>query len=113
MGQGEAQRQKSTPELRLLTTPIYQYEVKDDGKDGVFDGAVFGFVAEGGNPELLILIEAVLNAGNTLWQYAFARRSIAEFKGYHQGTQVWEVPFIPNGKLRATASFHKILLPAE
>ena len=47
IGAGEARRQRSSPQLRLLPQSIYRYEVSEDRTDGVMDGAVFAFVAEG------------------------------------------------------------------
>jgi hypothetical protein len=108
MGQGEAQRQKASPELRLLPTPIYRYEVTDSSANGVIDGAVFAFVADGGNPETLLLLEAVRNGPELFWQYAFSRRSNAKLSGLHKGSKVWEVEFIPPALLSSTTGFHRL-----
>lgn len=108
MGQGEAQRQKANPELRLLPTPIYRYEVTDSGADGVVDGAVFAFVADGGNPETLLLLEAIRNGPEFFWQYSFSRRSNAKLSGLHKQIKVWEVEFIPPSQLGSTTGFHRL-----
>lgn len=108
MGKGEAQRQKANPGLRLLPTAIYRYEVTDSGADGVIDGAVFAFVADGGNPEALLLLEAVRNGRELFWQYAFSRRSNAKLTGLHKGSKVWEVEFIPPSELGSNTGFHRL-----
>src|SRR4051812_12273876 len=45
-------KRSDTQELRLLTTPIFEYS---DPHTGQFMGSVFGFSANGTNPDLLIL----------------------------------------------------------
>jgi hypothetical protein len=55
-------------QLRLLPTPLYRYEAKDDD---VVDGALFGYVLT--SPEALLLLEARKTDKGLAWQYAVAR----------------------------------------
>jgi hypothetical protein len=73
-------------ELRLLTKPLYRYEVKDGP---VIDGAVFAFVM-GTDPEVLLLIEAVKAGDKATWQFAFARRTSGALEGRWKESVVWE-----------------------
>ena len=53
--------------LRLLPTPLYRYEVKDE----VVDGALFGYVLT--SPEALLLLEARKTDKGLVWHYAVSR----------------------------------------
>jgi len=83
-------------ELRLLTKPLYRYEVQDgavlDG--GVLDGAVFAF-AMGTDPEVLLLLEAVEQGGKSSWQYACARRTSGMLEARLDENVVWEADRFP------------------
>lgn len=110
-GPGEAKRQSTTPELRLLPNPLYRYEVEDAGGDGLVDGAAFAFVAEGGNPQMLLLLEAVREEGELEWRFGFTRRTFAKLEAFHEDQEVWTVEFLPARDRRSASSFHGIDLP--
>lgn len=78
-------------ELRLLTKPLYRYEVKDGP---VIDGAVFAF-AMGTDPEVLLLLEAVQQDGKASWQYACARRTSGMLEARLDDNVVWEADRFP------------------
>jgi hypothetical protein len=61
-------------ELRLLPRPLYRYEIEDSesSHDDPYDGALLAFV-QGTDPELLLLLEAVVIDKRPRWQYAFSR----------------------------------------
>ena len=81
-------------ELRLLSRPLYRYEPQDPG---VVDGAVFAF-AMGTDPEALLLLEAVEEAGAAAWKYGFARRTSGELEGRFEGAIVWKAARFPTQK---------------
>lgn len=110
-GDGEAKRQSSSPELRLLPKPIYRYAVEEARDDGLVDGAVFCFVAEGGNPQILMLLEAVRDGEEMTWRVGFSRRTFAMLEVTRDDREVWSVEFLPGRMIRSTAGFHKIDLP--
>jgi hypothetical protein len=56
-------------DLRLLTTPIYRYDVPDQQ---VVDGAVFAYVLTS-SPEAIVLVEARQEVGGPKWYYAVSR----------------------------------------
>ena len=54
----QVQRENSKWEMRLLSQPIYRYEITDEA-GSIVDGAVFAFVwTAGTDPEMLVVIEA-------------------------------------------------------
>ena len=72
--------------LRLLNTPLYRYESEDPK---IVDGALYAF-AQGTDPEILLLIEAVADDDQPAkWQYAFARRTSGGLEAHHKGVLVW------------------------
>jgi hypothetical protein len=75
-------------ELRLLAQPVHRYSAE---KTGLLDGAVF-VLANGTNPEVILLIEAVAASGNSpaRWQYALARLGSAEMHVSIDGTEIWK-----------------------
>lgn len=74
--------------LRLLTQPLYRYEVD---KAGILDGAIFAFVVSN-DPELLLVIEAAKPAGEEpAWRYSLARMSSWKEKVLLDGKEVWSV----------------------
>lgn len=110
-GPGEAKRQAASPELRLLPQPLYRYQIVDEGQDGIIDGAAFCFVVGGGNPQALLLLEAV-RAGDTMyWQYGFSRRTFAKLRAFHQKREVWTAGYLPATRQAATDAFFKLALP--
>ena len=75
-------------ELRLLAQPVHRYIAE---QAGLLDGAVF-VLANGTNPEVILLIEALPAAGNApaRWQYALARLGSAELHVMLDGAEVWK-----------------------
>ncbi len=74
-------------ELRLLVKPVHRYR---DPATKIQDGATFAF-ANGTNPEVLVLIEAVGNDLNSArWQYSLARLGSAEIHVALDGNEVWK-----------------------
>lgn len=82
-------------ELRLLPQPLYRYESTDPD---VVDGAVFAFVTSAGtDPEVLLVLEARKDAGETApsWRYALGRFTDMKARVRHKGKEVFSVPLIP------------------
>jgi hypothetical protein len=74
-------------DLRLLPQPLIRYEPSGAN---VLDGAIFA-LAEGTDPQALVLIEARISRGTSQWEYAFARFHFASLWGYHRDKEVWQV----------------------
>jgi hypothetical protein len=83
-------RTNDTEEMRLLATPIHEY----DDPAGEYLGAAFGYSTGGRNPDLLILIEIRKHDGKLVWHYAPVRMTIGGVTVKLQEKSVWEVPFI-------------------
>ena len=82
-------------ELRLLPQPLHRYESTDPD---VVDGAVFAFVTSAGtDPEVLLVLEARKDAGETAasWRYALGRFTDMKARVRHKGKEVFSVPLIP------------------
>ncbi|HWB11424.1 MAG TPA: hypothetical protein VG826_19495 [Pirellulales bacterium] len=75
-------------ELRLLSNPFYRYAL--DKNDSVLDGALFA-LAQGTDPEVLLLIEAVPKDGGHEWQYCCGRFSDYRLQVRYQGKEIWSV----------------------
>lgn len=75
-------------ELRLLTQPLYRYEVQ--GRPDLTDGALFAFV-QTTDPEVLLVIEDRPRGagGPPAWHYGFARMSMVDLRAEHKGRGVW------------------------
>lgn len=73
--------------LRLLPQPLVRYEPTGTA---VRDGAIFA-LAEGTDPQSLVLIEARNTKGAPRWEYAFARFHFASLWGFHRDQEVWHV----------------------
>lgn len=86
-------RTNSTQELRLLTTPLYEYD--DDAK--LPAGAVFGFACNGTNPDLVIVVEARQAAGKLLWHFAPARMTTGGLNVKYGDETVWKAEFSEPG----------------
>ena len=90
-------REKSKWEMRLLTQPIYRYEISD-ANSPVVDGAIFAFVwTAGTDPEALVVIEARRKADGVHWYYAPARFTNCEAWLQYQGKEVWRAEPSPAG----------------
>ncbi len=83
-------RTDSTEEMRLLATPIHEY----DDPAGEYLGAAFGYSTSGRNPDLLILIEAREADGKLAWHYAPVRMTIGGVAIKLHDKTVWDVPYI-------------------
>jgi hypothetical protein len=79
-------REKSET-LRLLPQPLVRYEPT---AGEVVDGAIFA-LAQGTDPQLLLLLEARGPAGAPAWEFAFARFHFVSLWGYHGDKEVWHV----------------------
>jgi hypothetical protein len=87
----QVRRENSKWEMRLLTQPIYRYELSNENSP-VVDGAVFAFVwTAGTDPEVLITIEARRTDKGVRWYYAPARFTHCEAWVHYQGKEVWRV----------------------
>jgi hypothetical protein len=85
----QVERENSKWEMRLLSQPIYRYEISDDNSS-IVDGAVFTFVwTAGTDPEALLVIEARRTDRGVRWHYAPARFTNREAWLQYQGKQVW------------------------
>jgi len=74
-------------ELRLLVQPIHRYQ---SPTLKIHDAAVF-VMANGTNPEIVILIEALGDTlPNSRWHYSFAPMGSAEFHVELDGKPVWK-----------------------
>ena len=83
---------KAKEDMRLLTAPVYRYASE---KQGVTDGALFGF-ARGTDPEAFLMIETRKGKGGPEWQFAFARFvSHASLRAVRDGKEVWKVDLLP------------------
>jgi hypothetical protein len=77
-------------ELRLLTQPIYRYQVE---ADEIMGGAMFAFT-ETTDPEALLLLEAVRPRSGeaAYWRYTLATMTSRPIVARLDGTMVWSVP---------------------
>lgn len=76
-------------QMRLLPTPIYEYEVS--GRDAC-RGAVFAFATYGTNPDLLFALESrTAGSGQWEWQYAVARMTNGAVTLLYGGREIWRV----------------------
>lgn len=79
-------------ELRLLTRPICRYT---DPDSGLQDGAIFGFAANGTNPDLLLGIELHGESlSDSAWKFGLARMTLAQLTVRLDGKEVWSVPYV-------------------
>jgi hypothetical protein len=84
----QVDRQGGMSEMRLLTQPIFRYEVAGGGP--VVDGAVFAFVwTAGTDPEVLLVIEARREGGGPRWLSAPARFTNREARVQYRRREVW------------------------
>lgn len=74
--------------LRLLPSPLYRYEVPDDG---VIDGALFGYVLTSA-PEALVLVEARVTDAGREWWYAVSRCTRFAIRVSRKDRQIAEYP---------------------
>jgi hypothetical protein len=94
-----ADQETTRHELRLLPTPVYRYEDKDEG---IVDGAVFAFV-HGTDPEVFLVLEcASAKDGKIQWQYTLAPMTCWSVSAQHKEKNVWSVPERLNKSTPAT-----------
>jgi hypothetical protein len=75
-------------ESRLMPQPVFRFE---DQASKVVDGAIFAF-AEGNDPELVLLIEAVGTGGDKIvWRYSLARMTSSPLTVRLDEREVWSV----------------------
>lgn len=84
---------KKPVNLRPLPRPLYRYS---DLKEGIEDGALFGFATNGTNPDTLLAIE-VHRAGVSghTWKYGLVRMTLYQVIVKLDNIQVWQVPYVP------------------
>ena len=78
-------------ELRLISQPLLRYEPKNQP---TFDGTLFSF-AVGNDPEVILLLEARNEKGESAWQYGLARYHYVDLKVSFKDKEVWHVPALP------------------
>lgn len=79
--------QRNPIPLRLLSSPLYRYP--DNQSSELIDGAIFVF-AQGTDPEVLLVIEAVnSSSGEPKWQFGCARMTIVPLEVSRQGETIW------------------------
>jgi len=74
-------------ELRLLTTPLVEYQ---DPTEDILGGGLFGFVAYSTDPEILLLLEARKSATGPAWHYKPVRFSDKSLYLKYKDQPVWE-----------------------
>jgi hypothetical protein len=92
-------------ELRLLSKPLYRYAMEESGgvRDDVLDGALFT-LAQGTDPEVLLLIEATPTDGGHQWQYCCGRFSDYRLTVRYREKEVWQVG--PSGQSTPTEPYN-------
>jgi hypothetical protein len=84
--QGVVDPDKGKTELRLLSQPLFRYELS-----GSADGALFAFVLTT-DPEAVLAIEERAGADGSAWNFAFAKMTNHSVAMRHRDRVVWEVP---------------------
>jgi hypothetical protein len=87
-------------ELRLLLRPLYRYELKEakEPDPNLQDGALFAFVM-GTDPEIVLVLEAVGQGSEAVWQYAFARATSGGLEAKLDGAAVWSADKFPANRV--------------
>ena len=99
-------KNNTTQEMRLLTTPIYEYA---DEKTKEYAGSVFALSTNGTNPDLLVLLEPREAGGKTKWLIAPARMTSGGVTLSFRDKKVWDCPFVsPREAPFATWTFFQI-----
>ena len=88
-------KENTTQEMRLLTTPIFDYH---DPKTGEFRGAVFGLSTNGTNPDVLIVLEVRGEEGKLGWHFAPARMTSGAVTLTYGDAKVWETNWLNAGE---------------
>ena len=82
-------KEKSDWQMRLLPTPLYRYQVLEEG---VVDGAMFGYIQSG--PEAVLLVEARQTPTGLVWHYSASRCTTYRIRFARNDTTVAEFPFV-------------------
>jgi len=78
-------------ELRLLPTPLIQYQ---DEEHGIVDGGLFA-LAVGTDPEIIVMIEARKVGDTSKWHVVGFRSHFDALEMSYKGTRVWNAPSVP------------------
>lgn len=83
-------------QLRLLTTPVYRYQLKDNRTlhRDLIDGAVFAF-AQGTDPEALLIVELVQHDDKPQWEYAMVRATAGALQTKRNNSIVFDAAKFP------------------
>lgn len=76
-------------QLRLLTTPVWQYESADDG---ITAGGLFVFSHGGTNPEVVLILESTRHSEEERWSFGCVRLGHAAMEVRFEDRNVWSVP---------------------
>jgi hypothetical protein len=94
-------------QLRLLTTPLYRYEVPEEN---VVDGALFGYVLTS-SPEALVLLEARNEGGGLTWHYMVSRFTRFGITFSLDERKIAEFPRLDEWPLTGTYFHHPVSMP--
>jgi hypothetical protein len=75
-------------QLRLLTTPVWQYEAGDAGASS---GGLFVFAHGGTNPEVVLILEVTRHNDEERWSFGCVRLGHAEMSVSFDDRNVWNV----------------------
>jgi hypothetical protein len=90
-------------EIRLIPAPICRYSEPDSGLQ---DGAIFGFAANGTNPDLLLVLELHgKDLAAASWKCAPVRMTVAQLSVRLDEKEVWSVPYVYAPAPGRTAAF--------
>ncbi len=78
-------------ELRLLPTPLIQYQAQEHG---IIDGGLFA-LAVGTDPEIIVMIEARKVGDISKWHLVAFRSHFDALEMSYKGTRVWNAPSVP------------------
>ncbi len=79
-------------ELRLIPRPLLEYAAPEAG---LLSGAILSFVIAT-DPESLLIVEAVVDNGETRYRYAFARFHFQQIVATLGNQEVWRVEYAPS-----------------
>jgi len=79
-------------ELRLTPRPLLEYAAP---AENVLSGALLSFVIAT-DPEAILIVEAVEDAGQRRFRYAFARFHFQQLSATDDDTEVWHVDYDPS-----------------
>lgn len=85
---------RDTETMRLLATPIMEY-VEPDSKLPL--GAVIGFVSNGTNPDMLLMLEARKTADGVAWHFAPLQMTDGGITLSYGKNRIWQSTFVGGG----------------